>query len=211
MILTGMGVEMEVTFETEDGSPVEDVVERYLLKADSIQPARVYSDCPHASWVEFGTRPASKKSDSSKPVLDILMEWAEKKLGLKGAEARDVAGAIYYKILVEGMPPAPYFRPAIHDTLSEVESQSETWLSDGYSLEDIANSIAERAVLNLHRNGQNYTHALEQSIKVDTGRMGPIGYDGRMIEGDIPEEVWGSSELGRDGVSRPDFRRWSRW
>lgn len=206
-----MEVGFSVSFTAEGDVPVEDAVEEYLRHTPIMTPARVYSDCPHATWVEFGTLPATKRSENTKPVLDILQEWAERKLGLKDAEAMRVARSIYHKILETGMQPAPYFRPAIYDTLSEVESKSETWFSDGYTIEDIAKSIAERAVLNLKRNNQNYTYELSNSIAVDTAREGPIVDDGREVEGDVGEDVWKSAELGRDGVTRPNFQRWSRW
>lgn len=204
-------VEVSVTFSTEDGTSVEDAIEDYLKHVDALTPARVYSDCPHASWVEFGTLPASRKSTGIRPVLDILTEWAEKKLGLKDEEAKRVAKAVYHKILKTGMQPAPFFRPAIYDTLSEVEAKAETWFAEGYTIEDIAKRIAEKAILNLKRNNQNYTYDLSNSIAVDTAREGPIVDDGRTVEGEVDEFVWSSSELGRDGVSRPNFQRWSRW
>ncbi len=69
----------------------------------------VYS-APYASSVEFGAEPHSAP-------VEPLIRWADRKLGLRDAEARRVGWAIRGKILKEGVEEKPFLRPAIKSAI----------------------------------------------------------------------------------------------
>ena len=197
-------VTVRVEYSGEDGHDAGDLLRDILESNPRIQPARVIVDCPYAQYVEFGTAPARRGAKSEPPLEKEIYEWTRDKLGIvEEKELKRVSRAIYWKIIKEGLLPMPYLRPAIHDAMSEVR---EDWLDMGHSIQDIAESIVFRAKGYLELNDQNYTHGLEQSISVDESflRTGPR-------EGsEIDDYVWDSTELGYDGMKRPDFRRWKR-
>lgn len=197
-------VTVRVEYSGESGSDAKDILREIIRTDPRIQPARVSVDCPYAQYVEFGTAPARKGATSDPPLEGEIYKWTRDKLGITDEkELKRVSRAIYWKIIKEGLLPMPYLRPAIHDAMSEVR---EDWLDMGHSIQDIAESIVFRAKGYLDLNNQNYTNGLKQSIHLDEAfrSIGPK-------EGsEIDDYVWSSTELGYDGMKRPDFRRWKR-
>ena len=185
-------VTFEIVLTDEDGNDPYDLILDTLAKWEPIRPSRAVADCPYAGFREFGYE---------------LFRWAKRKLGMDDAEARRMAKRIYHRILKKGLLPTPYFRPAIQDTVSDVNSMGGDWLDAGHTLHDIAEAIVVRSKDNLKRNDINDTGALSDSIMVDEGRM-PIDPDA-VREGEIDERIWDSDEIGADGVSRPPGR-WRR-
>ena len=198
-------VTFEIILTDEDGNDPYDLILDALAKWEPIRPSRAVADCPYAGFREFGSGPARNPSD--RDVEDELFQWAKRKLGMDDAEARRMAKRIYHRILRKGLLPTPYFRPAIQDTVSDVNSMGGDWLDAGHSLRDIAEAIVVRSKDNLKRNDINDTGALSDSIMVDEGRM-PIDPDA-VREGEIDERIWDSDEIGADGMSRPPGR-WRR-
>lgn len=202
-------MQIPVTFDViltgENGEDPFDLILDALAEWTPIQAARVVVDCPYAGFREFGSGPAHEPSD--RDVEDELYEWAKRKLGMEDEDARRMARRIYFRILKKGLLPTPYFRPAIHDTVSDVNSMDGAWLDAGHSLRDIAEAIVIRSKDNLKCNDINDTGALSDSIGVDDGRL-PVDAS-RVRDGEIDELIWESDELGADGISRPP-RRWKR-
>ena len=198
-------ITIEVTITDEDGNDPLDMILDAIAEWKPIEPSRVVVDCPYAGFREFGSGPARNPSD--RDVENELFEWAKRKLGMEDAEARRMAKRIYHRILKKGLLPTPYFRPAIQDTVSDVNSMGGDWLDAGHTLHDIAEAIVMRSKDNLKRNDIDDTGELSDSIEVDIGRA-PIDVSA-VREGEIDERIWESDELGADGVSRPPGR-WRR-
>lgn len=204
-VVVKVPVTVTVEYSAEDGGDAREVIRDIVESCPRIQPVRVVADCPYAQYVEFGTEPARKGSHSEPPFKEEIEEWVRVKLRISDEkEAKRVARAIYWRIIKEGLLPTPYFRPAINDTMSEVR---EDWLDMGHSFDDIAEGIVFRARQYLDVNDQNYTGQLKDSIEIEetfTGSFGPAEV------GEIEDYIWNSSELGYDGIKRPDYRRWKR-
>ncbi len=131
-----------------------------------LQPAVVYCESPYAAYVEFGTTGVTRGNAASDgPLIDKIMEWVQKgPLHKTGAEARKAAKNITYKIYNEGINPYPFLRSAV---ASVTDDMAETNISDYGSLYAICEEIAKKATDNLVTNGQQYTGALVDSIKVE--------------------------------------------
>lgn len=98
----------------------------------------VVFDAPHSAAIEYGTAPHF-------PPVAPLIGWAHRKLGLSMEEAKRAGNAIAWKIYHKGTEPQPFFRPAIDQTQVEVASL----LKRGYSLNDLADLILQRAQDNI--------------------------------------------------------------
>lgn len=202
-------LDFEVTYTAEDGTSAEALVKDMLNGYESLEPACVVADCPYAAYVEFGTAPAAPTERKAKPTKFQLaiQQWVRTKLGITSEpEFSRTWRAVYYNIVRNGLLPTPYFRPAMHDTMDQVDRY---WLDKGHTLKDIAEGIVVRAQRNLERNGSDYTGRLSESIRVDED-MVFANIAGRPDEGTVKDWIWDSDELGYDGVKRPDFRRWRR-
>lgn len=115
---------------------------------------------PYAGAVEYGTGPVANEPSYTPPVAPLI-EWAEKKLGLKGKEARRVGWQIQHWIKEHGTDAHPYMRPAIADASLIVKEL----LANG-GAENLANFIAQRAKDYLEANASVATGTLKNSIVV---------------------------------------------
>ena len=76
-------------------------VEREFLKKKIVYSAA------HAAPMEFGSQPHH-------PPVQPLEQWAKRKLGLKGKDAKSTAWAIAKHINENGTDPKPYLTPAVN-------------------------------------------------------------------------------------------------
>lgn len=101
---------------SQENAPVD---ESTLKKSGSITREYLRKEikyiAPHASPVEFGSRPHM-------PPVDPLMGWCKRVLGLNDREARSAAWMIALKIKARGTEAQPYLRPAVDQGASKAET-----------------------------------------------------------------------------------------
>ena len=142
----------------------------------------------YATYIELGTGPARARFDpknsyksrgQKSPVLKEYEEWVEMKLGLRGKEAEAAAERIYRAHMRSGMPPLPFFRPAIHNVLHRLEGDQSWWIDEDGSIEKIAEMIRDEAKRILEENGSVFTGTLRESLEVrkDDGMEYPSVFD----------------------------------
>ena len=150
----------------------DEMIRDVLDDTDVCKPYNVKIDSDYAEFVEYGIGPIHGGSTSAArafgaSLLDQLREWARDKpsfAGLSKEERKRIVYGSYNRIIKEGIPPAPFIRPAIRDVLSDDLSSYFTY--GGLGLKGIAMEIAERMAENLTLNDSYATGNLLRSIKV---------------------------------------------
>ncbi len=127
----------EMSVEVQEG-PGEKNLGEILANFKEEGALEVVFDAPHSAAIEFG-------SDPHFPPVEPLIGWARRKLGLSEKEAKKAGHAIAWKIFHHGTDPQPFFRPAIDQTRVEINQL----LKKGYSMEDMADLILQRAQDNI--------------------------------------------------------------
>ncbi len=216
-------MKVEVEILSDSGTPENTIGD--MLKADRrLKGYNVIVDSPHAAYVEFGTVGAQMSSGERKygkgqisPVRAEIREWVGKKFGVQDLRERNRRGdRIYHQIMQNGIPPYPYFRPAVHlvfngsPTDSLQPADPADWLDKGQGLEDIAAMIAAKMQQLLMENGSVYTGELLRSIRIerDSGSEDQQNSLDRPPQSKITEETWQSdsahyaADKGRTGRKR---------
>ena len=88
----------------------------YVLKPKGLEKTVGYS-CPYSLWVEFGTLPHPISQEGQEAIL----RWVERKLGLTGKKAINVANSIIWHIRKHGTTPKPFLRNAMTQVRNKYE------------------------------------------------------------------------------------------
>lgn len=131
-----------------EADPDEFALEKYLsetiMKTGKLQSVVVGCNSPDAKQVEFGMNNGGRLFSAKNPPEDFK-KWVGDTYGLTG-EARDKkARQEYYKFKELGMPPMPFFRPALHSVLRRVGSQEEWFSKEGNDMMEFARLVSEEA------------------------------------------------------------------
>lgn len=211
-----MIMEWEYHITAPDGGDPIPIILKMLESYDELKPCSVHVDSGHAGHVEFGTEPANttprynldSMNKTISPVKQAIREWAATKFGLSDpGEIARAGDRIYHNIMTNGMLPIPYLRPAMYDVKNELESED-------YSIVDIPHlngvvwaiceKIADRAKEIITANDTIYTEELRDSIEVMDPSDVPVSSSPDSTStGTIPESIWQSEDLAKDGIRRP--------
>ena len=140
---------------------IEEVAEA-LKKQERFRPTVFGFTAKHSEYQEYGTGPQRGRSSYwiSKEGVEAIDEWLRIKLGVQDEkERRSRAYAIARKIGKYGMKPRPFFRPAIHVVMEELEVR----INNGESFMDISEAIIEQAHRNIDAWGMDYKGDLRTS------------------------------------------------
>ena len=146
----GLSVEISV-----DDAELRGYLEDIIDQSDKFHPAWVVNESEHSLYVEFGTNGAhfgQKSKGTISPVELEIRNWAEAKFRMHGKERDAFAHSVYRKLMREGMPPQPYFRPAVNNVMQMVTSDPDWFDKDDNSLLKIAELIAEEMKRILYEN-----------------------------------------------------------
>lgn len=161
---------------------VEGAIEKLILKhIGKSFHASVIVDSPHARFIEFGTTGSKAKPRGGKRVSSVpkeptefhkrIVEWANSPK-MKGKNLDP--DAVYYKILNEGIPPQPFFRPAILEVQEELNNGGPLaeeiikWEGEGSNpAMMVAEEMKKRMKDILKRNNTNYKNGISDSIRVE--------------------------------------------
>lgn len=176
-----------------------------------LQPAVVYTTCPYAPLVEFGTLPMENKLDpNSAETLEKMKKWVDKRVRSTPDEnrARKLAMAFIDKINREGTAPSPAVRSSINLVLHEcgIEDGSATsFIDDGGTILELAEKICEKIKEVYEYNGMDITGVLKSSYKAESidytisgGEVLVDGPEDTAIEG-LPDGAWEDASLGKGG------------
>lgn len=192
-----------------DLDSVADMIHDHIVSLEQFRPAAIDIDCDHTIYVEFGTRPVTTRTSTTKEprvlapgvvkeMSDMaynLFKWVGRaNPGISLNEQLFRADRLYRKICDKGLEPRPFIRPAIQ----EAEESILKDLADGMSFHDIAESVKDRMLEILDANtmasakDDDEFQSLQNSISVrfmDPEELdeGPIIPDAAK---DIPEEKW---------------------
>ena len=150
----------------------DEMIKDALDDTEVCKPYNVIVESEYADYVEYGINPirgvsSIESREFGMSLLDKLKKWARKKpsfAGMSKEERKTVVYSSYNKIINDGIPPAPFIRPAIRDTLNDDVGSFFTY--GGLGLKGVAMEIAERMAENLTHNDSIATGALIDSIKV---------------------------------------------
>ena len=178
-----------------------------LGKEDAFKPhACVVGDenVYYAQYTEFGSGPARKKSPD-RDVKEEIRKWVRRKLSPKSPKDEErITQAIYHKVMEYGLPPRPFFRPAIHDF--ERYLPKDYFLTGG-PIESAAQEFAERVRKNL-RGEEMGDGPLYNSVRVVP--LENLDKDESSATEQLPKEIWESDYLSSDGKDRRGERRGRR-
>lgn len=158
----------------------------------------------YAQYTEFGSGPARKKSPD-RDVKEEIRKWVRRKLAPKTPKDEErITQAIYHRVMEFGLPPRPFFRPAIHDF---ERFFPEDYFKNGGTIESAAEEFAElvRKNLMVEEMGDG---PLYNSIRVVP--LEDLDDDESSSTEDIPKEIWDSDYLSSDGKDRRGERRGRR-
>ena len=169
-----MGFQIELDMDDER---IKNFIQDIVDQSDKFRPAKVWTDCDHGFDVEFGTNGATgfvydprssyKSRGTKSPVLMDIEEWVEQKLGHKGKHKENVARKVYHNLMRDGMPPQPFFRPAVHNIINMIESDPSWFNKEGNDLLEATRLMKEEMVRLLEENGTVYKGTLRDSLKYD--------------------------------------------
>ena len=186
----------------------DDAVTKALMEAmrdsDQFAPFDIVIESDHASYVEYGTGPATSGSHESdafgQSTKDKIMRWAMEKpscAGLTPRQRKDRAYATYNKVMKRGIPPMPFIRPALDEFFTS-ENLTE-FFSNGGTMEKMAQHLASRMQDILLENDSYCTWDLYDSISVRPRE----GYEG----GSIAEEQAGEQDKKYSNVEKKGGRK----
>lgn len=183
------------------------------------QPMMVYSDCPYANHVEFGTGPltqqgAAMNADSIKN-MDL---WVQKRLHENDPDRiKKLAAGLKNHIEKKGIAPSPYFRSSVDKVMRERCPQgsvdSEDWAKKGMTFADLAEEIKNTIVSTLQMNEMNITGALIKSIHATpitsyTIQNGEIQLPAEATDATVTDDMWKDKSLGRMGKRPTKYWRY---
>ncbi len=181
-----------------EGADIEALAIEVLSGSGRLDPHCVVIDCEHALPMEFGTSPAKKRASlrggpPSKAWINIR-EWCRVRWGITDPRELDRrAGALYKRIMDNGLAPHPFIRPAMEEIREELLTlDGEHWFNE-HSVEDLAEYLAERMREILIEHDTVFTGELLDSIHVTP-------WYGDEAEG-IPElgDLWSDPSAGVNG------------
>ena len=158
----------------------------------------------YAQYTEFGSGPAHKKSPD-RDVKEEIRKWVRRKLAPKSPKDEErITQAIYHRVMENGLPPRPFFRPAIHDFERYFP---EDYFLNGGTIESAAEEFAElvRKNLMVEEMGDG---PLYQSVRVVP--LEDLDKDESSATEQPPKEIWDSDYLSSDGKDRRGERRGRR-
>lgn len=160
-------------------------VEKYLEEQEKTRPCSFYIsdtivetkaygwDKGYAEFLEYGTGPAHSPDPHDRYWIGAegekrLIEWAHRKLGMSKKEAIPFVKQLIFKIYQNGMPPHPFFRPAVYPIFDSIQQLFD----EGYSFRDMCETMRLRCIQNLSTagwggNDLNDTGNLLGSLKVE--------------------------------------------
>ena len=150
------------------------IIEEACRKAGRLRTYNIIIDSDHAAYVEFGTGPANTKDPSfdqyGHSVKERIARWVDEKFGseLTAKQKHDMAFSVYKRIMQEGIPPAPFVRPAVDEVMNDPETLALIFnagdTSDG--MYRLAEYVVDRIKENLYKNGTVYHHDIEDHIYI---------------------------------------------
>ena len=150
---------------------LQKAVEKAVKESNKFELYDVVVSSDHASYVEYGTGPANPTVPGAHDFMDSAKARIERWVSLKPSFAtmtprqrKNMAYAVYKKVMEHGITPAPFIRPAIHDMLT-TENLTKRF-EEGMTMEQFAESLAARMRKNLLDNDSYYTGDLMDSIQV---------------------------------------------
>ncbi len=176
-----------------------------------LQPAIVYSDCPYAPLVEFGTLPRENQLDpNSAETVERMRNWVAKRIRTAPDEnrMRKLTMAFIDKINKEGTAPSPAVRSSIDLIMREIgggEGNATSFIDEGGTILEIAEKLCKKIKDVFEYNGMEITGVLKDSYKFEPISNwsivgGEVVVDGQDTNGaDLPESVWEDSSLGKGG------------
>lgn len=171
-----------------------------------LAPAAVYSDCPYASFVEFGTLPGMEKPRSDSEMGARMELWVEKRLNEQdGVKRRKVAMRMKKHIDTKGIAPSPYMRSSIELVLAEVcpGGDASRYIEEGGSIRGIAEAIRDRVKTTMEYNGMDIYGVLKDSFHVEdlpyTLAGKEVVVDEAFGDSSVSEDMWQDKTLGRGG------------
>lgn len=125
-----------------DASKFEKHLRNKLESSGKLQPVLVGCEDPMAKLVEFGMNNGGKVFSAKNPPEEFK-QWVGKKYGVSGDKRESLSRKEYYKFKVIGMPPMPFFRPALHNVLRRVSSQKDWFNKEGNDTMELGRLIEE--------------------------------------------------------------------
>ena len=179
----------------------------------------VYSDCPYASQVEFGTGPLTELGAVMNADTIHKMElWVQKRWHENEPE-KIKQRAVGLKNLIEkkGIAPSPYFRSSVENVMAERcpdgAVDTEDWVEKGLTLPKLADEIRDAIKSTLTMNGMDITHALIDSIHSEpimsyTISGGEVQLVNEATDSSVTEDMWKDKSLGREGKRPTKYWRY---
>lgn len=159
----GFSIEFDV-----DEAELLGYLDEVVAQSDRFRPAWVVDESEHSLYIEFGTNGAHYSKGSGRqgpsPVELELRKWVEGKFHKHGKERDKIAERVYHKIMREGIPPQPFFRPAVNNVLQRISSDPEWFQKEDNSILKVAELIAEEMKRILIENGTPFTNDIVDKI-----------------------------------------------
>lgn len=204
---------MKVEVSIMNGPDFMDDVSKLINKDANLCPHLVSIKDPVAWYVEFGTGPAfdarGYKEGNKSPVYDRILNWAtSQKIGKTGKEAQRFAWAVYKRLMNEGMPPQPFFRPAIHAFEAELKANPEHF--EGMTVKELADELANRIGEKMREHNTPYLYKLDspgRSIVVEPVRN--VNDVDMPSKDRLPKEIWDSDVADYKNRDRTNDFHWN--
>lgn len=183
------------------------------------QPAMVYSNCPYASQVEFGTGPLTQLGAVMNADTIRNMElWVQNRWNEKEPErVKKLAVALKNMIEQKGIAPSPYFRSSAEKVMAERcpdgTADTDDWLEKGMTLPKLADEIRDTIKSTLEMNGMTITRTLIGSIYSEpimsyTISGGEVQLVNEATDSSVTDDMWKDKSLGREGKRPTKYWRY---
>jgi hypothetical protein len=157
----------DVEAEFEDSAAYRRV--KQLLEGGeewSVECRTIYSE-----FIEFGAGPAAGHARFMPPLKPIL-EWTQRKLGLKGEQAKRAAEGIRWAIYRSGTRPQPFARPAIQDLKAVIGEVVGDALESGEDpMHAVMDFIRSQMRHHIDQNGTNDEGTLAREMHIVQGGL----------------------------------------
>jgi len=140
----------------------------------------------HSVYIEYGTGPAAghAKYWIGKEGRKAILAWVKRKLNIHGAEAGRAAQMIIYKIQANGITPNPFWRPALHSVMSNIQQ----YYDKGYDMWEVGNEAGKLSKRNMIMQDIPDRGNIERSWYIDP--PAPGGVMTRKEIDESSETVW---------------------
>lgn len=163
-------LDMKITISEDTAEALEEAVRQKMSESDAYKPVIIEATAPESAHVEYGTRghgyhASSEGSgrDSRKgskrqtnAFITRLEGWVSRKFHISDPkELHNVVGAIYRKIVDEGTPPQPFFRPVIYELKDAFETGDYSMLAldkEDITMTDIAEAVVAKMKERVYKN-----------------------------------------------------------